>query len=554
MAGFQDLRQFLSDSGELVVSMTFSEIEKVIGRSLPPSAHKHAAFWANSERNAYGRHWLGAGYRATRSGGSARTITFVRFRGPKPVEPPINHVRQTRVAPSVTKSADIIVIGCVSQKRSTATPAKDLYTSGLFAGRRRYAERNGAPWVIASALHGVVEPDEVIEPYDVSLKELPPAQKWKWGRIVAEQLVERFGNLSGKVIEIHAGAAYCEGLVPTLREQGAHPSRPLMGLKIGEQLRWYASGDGTRSNSLESPRPSPNLSRRITEEFTEGRLDLSRRQQAPPPGWNSMPEVVVANDIRASGAPDQVFRLLSTFVSALDRARDADRLWSAAHRLFIDSPWTYDPTEVVRHSFTELSDQLIKHKVSQRHLPDSAAWLRIAETLASTSTSRVVHRAVFEGKGDTQELLLALADRTAAGTARFPYLGGPKVGPMWIRILAYPGNATISSLELLPVAVDVQVRKVSEYLGATGTYGQELELVRNEIQEAWSRDVTKHGAEGPPSLVNTPAALDPALWFFAKWGCSFCERANERMPISPICGECIIESLRSGSTSEGQVP
>jgi hypothetical protein len=261
---------------------------------------------------------------------------------------------------------------------------------------------------------------------------------------------------------------------------------------------------------------------------------------------NSMPEVVVANNMRAEGATDQVFRLLSTFVSALDRARDADRLWSAAHRLFVDSPWTYEPTEIVRHSFTELSDQLIRHKVSQRHLPDSAAWLRIAETLASSSTSPVVHRAVFEGVGDTQALLLALSSRSADGTAHFPFLGGPKVGPMWIRILAYPGNATISSLELLPVAVDVQVRKVSEYLGVTNTYGRALELVRDEIQEAWTRDVRAHGAVGPTSLANTPAALDPALWFYAKWGCSFCERANRKTPISPICGECRIDSLRSG--------
>jgi hypothetical protein len=227
MGGFQDLRQFLSDSGELVVSMTFSEIEKVIGCPLPPSAHKHAAFWANSERNAYGRHWLGAGYRATRSGGSAQTVTFVRFRSPKPLDPPSNQARRTRVAPNVTKPADIILIGCVNQKRTTASPAKDLYTSELFAGRRRYAERSDVPWVIASALHGIVEPDEVIGPYDVSLKESPRAQKLKWGRMVAEQLAERFGDLSGKVIEIHAGAAYCEGLVPTLREQGAHPTRPL---------------------------------------------------------------------------------------------------------------------------------------------------------------------------------------------------------------------------------------------------------------------------------------------------------------------------------------
>jgi hypothetical protein len=38
-------------------------------------------------------------------------------------------------------------------------------------------------------------------------------------------------------------------------------------------------------------------------------------------------------------------------------------------------------------------------------------------------------------------------------------------------------------------------------------------------------------AVGPEPLRGTAAALDPALWFWGKWGCSFCERAKRRVPI-----------------------
>lgn len=90
----------------------------------------------------------------------------------------------------------------------------------------------------------------------------------------------------------------------------------------------------------------------------------------------------------------------------------------------------------------------------------------------------------------------------------------------------------------MPIAVDVQVRKVTEYLGVTDTLGRPLDDVRATIQRTWARDVELNGAVGPGDLDGTSAALDPALWFFAKWGCTFCERAKRQMPIAPECGEC----------------
>ncbi len=44
------------------------------------------------------------------------------------------------------------------------SPAKDLYVSALFDKERAYAERTGIPWFILSAQHGLVAPDEVLEP------------------------------------------------------------------------------------------------------------------------------------------------------------------------------------------------------------------------------------------------------------------------------------------------------------------------------------------------------------------------------------------------------
>ncbi len=68
---------------------------------------------------------------------------------------------------------EVIIIGCVSRKRSGSAKAKDLYVSPMFEKRRRYAESSGKPWFIFSAEHGIIDPELVIAPYDVAMVLLP---------------------------------------------------------------------------------------------------------------------------------------------------------------------------------------------------------------------------------------------------------------------------------------------------------------------------------------------------------------------------------------------
>lgn len=186
--------------------------------------------------------------------------------------------------------------------------------------------------------------------------------------------------------------------------------------------------------------------------------------------------------------------------------------------------------------------------MSQRHSADAFGWRLLAETLADSTLAPATHAAIDVGRADANDLLAELAMTTAAGTPLFPLLGGPKIANLWIRLLAYPGSADITSLAVVQVAVDVQVRKVTEYLAVTETGGHALDDVRPVIEATWSQDVLNHGASGPPGLDGTPGALDPALWFFGKWGCTFCERARRRVPISDICGECRFPATTGGAS------
>ena len=133
----------------------------------------------------------------------------------------------------------IFLVGCVRTKRDRAAAAKDLYASPLWRGRRVYAERSGQPWFILSALHGLVRPDERIEPYNLALANLSTAQRRVWGERVVADLQAKVGVWPGREFEIHAGAVYSKALAPRLRALGAKVSLPLEGLSLGKQLQWY---------------------------------------------------------------------------------------------------------------------------------------------------------------------------------------------------------------------------------------------------------------------------------------------------------------------------
>ena len=130
----------------------------------------------------------------------------------------------------------------MKSKLAHAAPAAELYVSPLFRGRRAYVERSCGRWLVLSALHGVVRPDAVLEPYDVTLNDASRAERRVLGAEVLRQLDDELGSCAGLTFEIHAGANYTDfGLVSGLRSRGATVEQPVAGLSMGQQLAFYAA-------------------------------------------------------------------------------------------------------------------------------------------------------------------------------------------------------------------------------------------------------------------------------------------------------------------------
>ena len=274
----------------------------------------------------------------------------------------------------------------------------------------------------------------------------------------------------------------------------------------------------------------------IADDFYGAQLDLSERGIASYDPWSQMPEVKFVKEIYDSGKSERTIRLFLTFVSAMDRARDSNNLWRSAAELFRSHPKLFEPAEVQKITEDKLKSYLLESGVSQRHVQDSKAWHVISSSLASEDSP--IRRVIDRGLGDAEQLLKALRSRDNNGHLKFPLLGGPKIGAMWVRIMADPGGAEIERIEKVPVAVDVQVRRAAERLGITNTQGLKLREAKPIIQSACNEAVSRTDIGGPPGIAGTSAALDPVLWFWGKYGCSHCEKAGKQMHISRACNHC----------------
>lgn len=141
----------------------------------------------------------------------------------------------------------IVVVACSAGKAVEARQAQDLYTSDLFRkssalAKQMVANCQADAWFILSAKHGLLEPTQVIEPYDVKLDDLTKAQYAAWKRRVMRQMpgplsLLPFSDWADSVVAL-CGATYREVLADYCDDIGSALEAPMAGLGIGQQKAW----------------------------------------------------------------------------------------------------------------------------------------------------------------------------------------------------------------------------------------------------------------------------------------------------------------------------
>ena len=138
------------------------------------------------------------------------------------------------ISPTICKK--IVLISCVSKKLPHKAEAQCIYVSSLFRLNLAYARTLRPDAIhILSAKYGLLDLDTVIEPYNVTLNDMPSREVKTWSLKVLEQLRKRT-DLKNDHFVILAGQKYRQFLVPHL----GSCEIPMEGLTIGRQLQYLS--------------------------------------------------------------------------------------------------------------------------------------------------------------------------------------------------------------------------------------------------------------------------------------------------------------------------
>lgn len=132
MGKYDALRDHLQRSNEVELDLSFGDVERIIGRALPPSALRHRGFWSNNpDNNVMTRAWLEAGYRTANVDMTWRRVTFEVATGTAPASAPRPSARHV-----VADRAGAVFID------DAPRDARDVL-AGLSSGARAWLQAKG---------------------------------------------------------------------------------------------------------------------------------------------------------------------------------------------------------------------------------------------------------------------------------------------------------------------------------------------------------------------------------------------------------------------------
>ena len=108
-----------------------------------------------------------------------------------------------------------------------------------------------ARWLVLSAKHGVVLPEQVIAAYDTSMNSLTRLERRRWADGVPQSLEHHLSGI--KRVCFVAGKDYYGLLSDSLRKRGLIVETPLAHKRQGEQLAYLKKESLSGASSLRYP-------------------------------------------------------------------------------------------------------------------------------------------------------------------------------------------------------------------------------------------------------------------------------------------------------------
>lgn len=253
-------------------------------------------------------------------------------------------------------------------------------------------------------------------------------------------------------------------------------------------------------------------------------------------GRTAMPEDIIPERVERGSLEHLLFITLTV---SIDYQRDADRLWRSARRTFEDPETTYlfDPKSLYKTSQEKQIKDLQKHNLSKRQNQDQWIWSTVGVTFYKKWAGDP--RNFLRDCGwDATKILERLRNDThqwgSKSKADYPFLRGPKIGLLWLRMLRdNVGLEELKNLGEVPIPVDRHVARATLATGVIkGTFEGDLEDLFQHIRRAWFKSVEGLEAKNRPM---TALDVDEPFWHLSKYGCTKRNKRTGECSVSETC-------------------
>jgi hypothetical protein len=230
-------------------------------------------------------------------------------------------------------------------------------------------------------------------------------------------------------------------------------------------------------------------------------------------GRKDMPE-----DIRPRGVRKGSYEhlLFITLTVAIDYQRDAPSLWDSSRKTFEDTETRYlfNPFFLYKTPTNKIVGDMQKYNLSKKPNKDAEIWRTIGVTFYK------------KWKTDPRNFLqdcdwdsLKILERLKSNYRDYPNLRGPKIGPLWLRMLRDNiGIKNLKNLEKVPIPVDVHIARATLTTGVVrGQTKIKLDELFEYARKAWFESVRDLVVNGKRLIA---LDIDEPLWNLSKYGCS----------------------------------
>lgn len=152
----------------------------------------------------------------------------------------------------------VAIIPCTNQKSTVPGPAREVWQGANFQLTLYHAEKYYDRVFIMSYKYGLIEPDTLIEPYDIDLKTASAAERLEWWWTVREH-IKKLAEEHPDLIAVYTGKFERNRF---LREFVRNGYRRLI-------IPWESDAIGQRMQKIYDDIPPYDM-----EEVTAGKYDL----------------------------------------------------------------------------------------------------------------------------------------------------------------------------------------------------------------------------------------------------------------------------------------